>query len=216
MLIRYHGHAEFLLETADGLRILTDPFPDKVPWPYFGVQADVITSSHDHWDHCYFDKVPGDPAIVNDLEPRTVAPGVRITGYPSFHDDAQGALRGPNTIFIIQAEGLRIAHLGDLGAVPADHVLKALEGMDVLMLPVGGTYTLDAAQAADLVRALKPRVTIPMHFKKADKGFQNIDSSDPFLKAMLPVQASHQPLLRVTSGDISEAPPLVVLEANRE
>ncbi len=213
MLIRYHGHAQFLLETSEGLRILTDPFPQEVPWPYFEVQADVVTSSHDHFDHCHFDKVPGEPAIVSDLEPRQVAPGVLITGYPSFHDDQQGALRGPNIIYVIQAEGLRIAHLGDLGAVPEDSVLKALEGVDVMLIPVGGTYTLDAKEAAQLVRRLKPRVTIPMHFKKGEHGLENIAPAESFVQAMLPAKPSHQPLLRVTREDISEAPDLVVLEA---
>lgn len=216
MLIRYHGHAQFLLETGDGLRILTDPFPQEVPWPYFEVQADVVTSSHDHFDHCHFDKVRGEPAIVNDLEQRRVAPGVTITGYPSFHDEVEGTKRGPNTIYLIQAEGLRVAHLGDLGALPVENVLTALEGVDVLLIPVGGTYTLDAEQAALLVKRLKPKVTIPMHFKKGEQGFQNIDPADAFLRAMLPLQPSHQPLLRVTKGDISEAPPLVVLDVVKD
>lgn len=212
MIISSHGHAQFLLETQSGLRILTDPFNPDVPWPYFETSADVVTSSHGHFDHCHFDKVQGSPVIVKDLGAHAPAPGVRVTGYPSFHDDAQGAKRGPNIIYLIEVDSLKVAHLGDLGAEPAQEVLDALRGLDVVFVPVGGTYTLDAGQAAALMRKLQPRVVIPMHFKKASQGFQNIEAVDAFLTAMQPLTASHQPLLRVTAQDISEAPPLVVLD----
>lgn len=212
MLIRYHGHSEFLLETEDGLRILTDPFNDKVPYPLRETEADFVTISHDHFDHCYLDKVKGSPKALRGEGERIPAPGLTITGYPSFHDDKGGALRGPNTIFVIEAEGLRIVHLGDLGASPDETVTTALRDADVLLLPVGGTYTLDAKQAAQYARLIAPRVLIPMHYRDGERGFQNIDSIDVFLHAVSPLVPSRQPLLRLAKEDISQAPRLVVLE----
>lgn len=213
MLIRYHGHSEFLLETEEGLRILTDPFNGKVPYPLRETEADIVTVSHGHDDHSYLEKVRGNPRVLGEVGEHLPAPGVKITGYPSFHDDRQGAARGPNTIFMIEAEGLRIVHLGDLGAAAEEGVTAALRGADILLIPVGGTYTLDAAQAAAFARLIAPRVIIPMHYRDGERGFQNIDSLDPFLSAVSPLVPSRQPLLRASGEDISQAPRLVVLEA---
>jgi L-ascorbate metabolism protein UlaG (beta-lactamase superfamily) len=212
MLIIYHGHSEFLLETEGGLRILTDPFDPKVPYPYRETSADIVTVSHEHFDHNHTEKVKGSPTVVRGVASFCPAPGVTVTGYPSFHDDKQGALRGPNTIFVIETEGLRVAHLGDLGAFPDKEVINALRGADVLMIPIGGTYTLDAERGAAFTRLIKPRVTIPMHYKEGPRGLQNIDPADIFLNALAPVMPARQPLLRVTTEDISEAPGLVLLE----
>lgn len=212
MLITYHGHAQFLLETASGYRVLTDPFDPKVPWPFKRVKADLVTISHEHADHKHLEKVDGEPQVIRGLGMQKLPNGIRVTGLPSFHDDAQGAKRGENTIMLIEADRLRLAHLGDLGAVPRPEVIEALEDLDILFVPVGGTYTLDAAQAAELMHLLRPRVIIPMHFKKGEQGFQNIGSAEDFLAAMAPMAASRQPLLRVTKEDVGEAPPLVVLE----
>lgn len=211
MLIRYHGHSEFLIEGAGGLRILTDPYDPRIPFPQKEVQADVVTISHEHLDHCYTDKLLGEPMLVRGPGSHAPREGLSILGIDSYHDDAQGQKRGHNTIFIIQLEGLRIAHLGDLGAPPEAAGMEALRGADILMVPVGGTYTLDALEAAALVRQLQPRIVIPMHYKRGEQGLQNIGAADGFLAAMAPLQASEQPLLRVVQEDISEAPPLVLL-----
>lgn len=212
MLITYHGHSEFLLETEDGLRLLTDPFDPKVPFPYREVRADVVTISHEHHDHCHIEKVKGSPVIVRGVAGFCPAPGITVTGYPSFHDDQQGAQRGPNTIFVIETEGLRIAHLGDLGTFPAEDVLNALKDADILLVPVGGTYTMDAERAAALVRRLTPHTVIPMHYKEGLRGFQNIAPADIFLNALAPALPVRQPLLRITGEDITQAPALVVLD----
>lgn len=212
MLITYHGHSEFLLETESGLRILTDPFDPKVPFPYRETTADIVTVSHEHHDHCHLEKVKGKPVVVRGVASFCPAPGATITGYPSFHDDQQGALRGANTIFVIEAEGLRLAHLGDLGAFPSEEVIAGLKDLDVLMVPVGGTYTLDAERAAAFTRRLAPHIIIPMHYKEGKRGLQNIGQADIFLHALAPMLPSRQPLLRVTKEDISEAAGLVVLD----
>ena len=212
MLITYHGHSEFLLETEDGLRILTDPFDPKVPFPYRETAADIVIISHEHHDHNHIEKVKGRPAVIRGVASFCPAPGVTVTGYPSFHDDHHGAQRGPNTIFAIEAEGLRIVHLGDLGAFPAEEVIAALKGADVLMVPVGGTYTLDAARAAAFTKQVNPRVIIPMHYKEGVKGLQVLDPAETFLNALAPTLPSRQPLLRISKEDIGQAPRLVVLD----
>lgn len=215
MLITYHGHSEFLLETEDGIRLLTDPYAPEVPWPYHETQADLVTCSHGHFDHAHLDKVQGNPIVLREAGEYTPLPGVMVTGYPSFHDDEGGAKRGSNVIFLYQMEDLRIAHLGDLGGTPADDVLNALHGLDILLIPVGGTYTLDAQQATQLVRSLKPRITIPMHYRRGEHGFPNIGTAEDFLSLFPQHTPAWQPLLRVAKGDIGEAPPLVALEAGK-
>lgn len=213
MLITYHGHSEFLLETEDGIRILIDPFAPDVPWPYHEVQADLVTCSHAHFDHAHLDKVQGKPIVLREAGSHEPLPGVLAAGYPSFHDDEGGAKRGSNLIFVFEAEGLHIAHMGDLGALPEQDVLNALQGLDILLIPVGGTYTLDAQQAADLVKTLAPRVTIPMHYRKGEHGFSNIGTAEDFLQLFPGQEPSRQPLLRIAKEDIGEAPALVALEA---
>jgi len=211
LLLHYHGHAQFLIETATGLRILTDPYDQSVPFPWHPVRADVVTISHEHFDHNCLDKVQGQPSVVRELGEQQPAEGLQVTGYASWHDDRQGAERGPNRIYIMCFDGLRLAHLGDLGAVPQQPVLDALKGVDLLLIPVGGTYTLGPKEAAALCHELSPRIIIPMHFKRGEQGFQNIQPVDDFVAALAPLEASHQPLLRITRRDIGEAPGLVVL-----
>lgn len=213
MLIRYHGHSQFLMETEKGQRILTDPFDPRVPYPQKEVAADLVTISHGHGDHGYLEKVRGKPAVLRELGRHEPLPGVVVYGYHSYHDDKQGALRGENTIYVFETEGLRLAHLGDLGDSPDKEATAALMGAEVLMLPVGGTYTLDAKGAAALCRALRPRIIIPMHYKKGDQGFQHIGTLEMFLSELKPLSPSFQPLLRITREDVGEAAPLVVLEA---
>lgn len=214
MLIKYHGHSEFLLETEEGLRILLDPFDPNIPFAYREVEADIVTCSHEHADHNHIEKVKGNPIVIKGLGSHKPAADVAITGYPSFHDDVQGAKRGKNTIYLVHMEGLRIAHLGDLGALPDENTLRMLQGVGVLLIPVGGTYTIDAQEAAALAKRLDARVTIPMHYKKDHQGLQSISSADGFLQAMLPLTPSSQPLLRITHQDIGEAPRLVLLDVS--
>lgn len=211
MLITYHGHSEFMLETEEGLRILLDPYDPSVPFPFHKVEADIVTCSHEHADHNYIEKIRGKPIVIKSLGLQKPTANITITGYPSFHDEVKGKERGKNTIYLIQAESLRIAHLGDLGAQPDDDTLSALQGVDVLLVPVGGTYTINAVQAAAIAKRLNARITIPMHFKKDLEGLQNIASVDGFFEAMLPLVPSMQPLLRITHEDIGEAPRLVYL-----
>ncbi len=208
MKITWMGHACFAMETADGTRIVTDPFDESVGYPLPWGPADIVTVSHEHHDHNCAER----------LNPRRVVRGagtvdigaVHITGIPAFHDEAQGKKRGANTIFVIEADGLRMAHLGDLGHPLSAETRAAIGKIDVLMLPVGGFYTIDGAQAAQEVRALQPRVALPMHYKTAYLDYP-ITDEQPFL-AVLGQEAREMSCLNV-GEDVG---PVVLLALARE
>lgn len=212
MLITYHGHSEFLLETADGFKILTDPYNAATGYPMCTCAADAVTISHGHGDHAEVSKVTGNPLILRDAGPHSLPHGIRIRGYHSFHDDHHGDKRGHNLCFFIQADGLTLAHLGDIGDEPDETLAQALQKVDILMIPVGGHYTIDARQAVDIARKSGARMVIPMHYRTALGGSSVIATSEAFERLISPPAPGHYPLLRVTKGDLSEQPGCVVLD----
>ncbi len=161
MRITWLGHASFLVESG-GSSLVTDPF-DRIGLPFPSVKADVVTSSHSHFDHNAVDLVGGGPEAISGTGGFEEGP-FRITGFPTHHDESGGSERGDNTVYVIEAEGLRVCHLGDLGHVLSAEQASALGRIDILMIPVGGTYTIDAAAAAEVTAALKPSVVLPMHY----------------------------------------------------
>lgn len=211
MLITYHGHSEFLIETKDGTRILFDPFPAEVGYTMRRVKADVVAISHHHFDHNYVEKVEGKPIIVDAPGMHSPKPGLRLLGTPAWHDEEQGQKRGQILCFTLEADWLKVLHLGDLGQVPDAELRDTLFMPDVLLIPVGGTYTLSAQQAKITIDLLQPRVIIPMHYRNDQGGFAQIDTLAPFLDVMKPLEASTQPILRITREDLSQQPRLVQL-----
>lgn len=210
MLIFHHGHSEFLLETANGLRILTDPYDAHVGYPMREVKCDVVTVSHSHGDHNCTDKVKGSALIIDRAGVTRVDDNVTVTAIPCWHDNAQGAKRGSNLIFIIDADGLRIAHFGDLGEW--DESLAAqLQDIDIALLPVGGFYTLSPERAAQLVTRIQPRLLIPMHYKTQVNADWPIAEAAAFLALIESEHAPTFPLLRVTKEDLSEQPHVLLL-----
>lgn len=179
MELRYYGHATFGL-TSGGKTIVIDPFNDDIGYPKPTVTPDAVVISHEHFDHNNVGLVQGSPKVIRGLaqEGKTWATvdervgSVRITGVPTYHDAEQGAARGKNTVTIFEAEGLRVVHLGDLGHLLTDEQVKAIGKVDVLMIPMGGHYTIGPAEADKVIAQLKPRVVIPMHFKtKVNEGW---------------------------------------------
>ena len=176
MKLKWLGHSCFELTLPCGA-IVTDPYDDTVGYPPLHVRADAILSSHGHFDHNYFQAVDGDPVILNTPGVREVC-GARITAVPAFHDDAKGAKRGENLIHLIEADGLRVAHLGDLGHMPDTDAQKAaLSNLDVMLIPIGGTFTIDTPTAVKLIEAFKPRCAIAMHFKNRYCHFKITDEA---------------------------------------
>ena len=213
MLITYHGHSEFYLEGADGFRLLTDPYDAHVGYPMGEYPCDAVTVSHGHGDHSYLPKAQGYQVVADHAGKITLATGVTVTAVPCFHDDVQGAKRGPNLISIIEADGLRVAHFGDLGAWDED-LAAQLEGLDIALIPVGGFYTIDADSAARLVARIRPRILIPMHYSTQYNASWPIAPLDKCLAALNAADAPRMPLLRVTKQDLSEHPAVIVLEEN--
>ncbi len=207
MRITWLGHASFLLETA-GKRIITDPFEDTVGYPLYQEAVEVVTISHNHYDHNAAHLLQGDPVVIR--EPgHFKADGIDIQGIESFHDKKQGRERGKNNIYLIRSEDLMVAHLGDLGHMLTAVQLEQLKDVDILLIPVGGRYTVDANDAYEIVRALHPRITIPMHFKTPHCTI-NLASVEDFT-ARFP-RVVKLPFLQVSRSDLDEKCPIIVLD----
>jgi L-ascorbate metabolism protein UlaG (beta-lactamase superfamily) len=187
--LRYCGHSTFCL-TSGGKTIVIDPFNDDIGYPKPRVAPDAIVISHEHFDHNNVGLVQGTPKVLRGLaqEGKTWAAldervgAVRITGVPTYHDAEQGAARGKNTVTIFEVEGMRVVHLGDLGHLLTDEQARAIGKVDVLMIPVGGHYTIGPAEADQVITQLKPRVVIPMHFKTEVNAGWPIGTLDDYLK----------------------------------
>lgn len=167
MKITYYGHSCFCLTTDAGVRILFDPFTE-VGYEMPTVSAEIAAISHTHFDHDALFRVENCRTVVR--ERSYCGDGVRITSIPTFHDEQNGSKRGENFAHVVEADGTVICHMGDFGERIADETilgerLDRLRGVDVLLIPVGGTYTLDADSAARLVRKLQPKHVIPMHYR---------------------------------------------------
>ena len=182
MRIEWIGHACFRMTAQDGTVVITDPYDESVGIRMLPLQADLITMSHEHHDHNETSMIVGNPVIARG--PQLASAGsVTARAVNSWHDDAQGALRGFNTIRIFGIDGLKIVHMGDQGCMPDEDVLEAIENADVMMIPVGGTYTVDAQGAKEIIECAKPRCVIPMHVKTAHCPYP-IAKVDAFLKLM--------------------------------
>ncbi|MDP2892613.1 MAG: MBL fold metallo-hydrolase [Bacillota bacterium] len=164
MIIKWLGHSCFRLESDGGTVVITDPFNETVGYPLPQGRADVITVSHAHSDHNNTGIIEGKPVII-DTPGRHEAGGLTITGFMTYHDAMDGVLRGKSIIFIVEIDRLRICHLGDLGHVLSEEKVKELGRVDVLLIPIGGVYTIDAPAAAKVAESIAPNIIIPMHYK---------------------------------------------------
>ena len=182
MRLEWIGHACFKMTLESGVKVFTDPYDESVGITMIPLKADVITMSHEHHDHNETSQIIGEPVILHGDEPLTLG-GLKITALASYHDDAQGAKRGANFIRIFEAEGLRIVHMGDQGCMPEEEILNAIAGADALLIPVGGTYTVDAAGAKAIIERVCPKCVVPMHVKTAHCPYP-IDPVGVFLKEM--------------------------------
>ena len=212
MLFEHIGHAEFLITLENGWRIVTDPYDAGCGYPVRQVEADGILVSHHHHDHDAVESVGGHPQIIDYAGEHTFAPDVRVTALQGDHDDAGGSKRGKTLLFLLEAEGLRVAHLGDIGCSLTEEQMAVLQGIDVLMIPVGGFFTVDASQAKKIAEQLEARIILPMHYKTEFNADWPIESVSRFTALFDPqdVRADGK-ALRVTRGDLMCHPRVVVI-----
>jgi len=182
MEISWLGHSSFLIKTANGKKILTDPFDDSVGYNLYTDNVDIVTISHQHFDHNYTEKLQGNPAVIDKTGNFTVD-GINIIGLPSFHDKMKGAKRGENNIYVIEVDGYRICHLGDLGHLLSKEDIDKVGYIDVLFIPVGGNFTIDGKEAAETSKAMNSHIVIPMHYKTSMLSFP-LDGVEPFLTSI--------------------------------
>lgn len=208
MQICWLGHACFRIQRDDGQVLLTDPFDESVGYET-DFTADVVTVSHDHFDHNAVQLVKGDPEVVKGPGTHKAA-GFVITGVASFHDDLGGSQRGSNTIFLIEADRLRLCHLGDLGHALSEEQVNQVGQVDVLLVPVGGTYTIDAAGADTVVEQLQPRVVVPMHFRTPAISLP-IAGVEDFLEGKQKVRRLEGAYVEVSVNDLPAEREIIVL-----
>ena len=166
MQIKWFGHSCFLLTAGDGAKLLMDPFKSDSHLSYkqVGEKADIVTVSHEHADHNCTGALPGRPEVVKGSVEKTVK-GIKVRGISVSHDEEAGKKLGGNTVFCAVIDDINVCHLGDLGHRLLEDQLGALGKVDVLLVPVGGVFTIDVETANAVCADIKPRIAIPMHYK---------------------------------------------------
>lgn len=209
MQLQYYGHSCFALRCCDGTALVIDPFDETIPYPVCDAKCDAALLTHDHFDHNHTQSLRGDFRTIR--EPGSYQVGnARITAVASFHDDARGAKRGGNLIFRIDADGLSIAHLGDLGHLPNAQQRAALEGLDLLLIPVGGYYTIDTKQAEEIIAQVKPRCAVAMHFKVHADDPNRISTAEQFARDTGALRMPH--IIEVTPESASSLPSAIIMD----
>lgn len=199
MEISWLGHSCFRLKGSHAT-VITDPYSPDLGYTMGKVTADVITVSHKHPGHSFISNINGEPKAVYGPGEYEIS-GVLIIGMPSFHDEEKGAQKGKNTIFLLEIDEITICHLGDLGHPLSTSQAEELGNIDVLLIPVGGVSTIDASQAAEIVRQLEPKVVIPMHYK-TEAVSRNLASVENFLNEMGIKDITSQPKLNITKANM--------------
>jgi L-ascorbate metabolism protein UlaG (beta-lactamase superfamily) len=170
MIIQYYGHSCFKITTKpagrgqDDVVMFIDPFDKSIGLRPPQGSADLVLVTHDHHDHNNTEAIKGEPYII-DIPGEYSVKGINIVGMKTFHDKKEGVERGANTIYMLETEELRICHMGDLGESLSEKQLETINGVNVLMIPIGGKYTLDGKEAVDIIKKIEPEIVIPIHYK---------------------------------------------------
>lgn len=184
MKLSYFGHSSFLIESKN-LRIITDPYNSRIGFSMpENLTADIVTISHGHNDHSESSLIGGNPVIVNQPG-ETEVNGIKFNGVKTLHDKSGGSERGENIIFKFNLENINLSHLGDLGHLLSEEEAEKIKPVDILMIPVGGTYTIDSAEAVKVIEQLDPKIILPMHYQTPDLTLsKKLEPVDNFLDAI--------------------------------
>lgn len=219
MRIKWLGHSCFLITAESGSSLLTDPYDSKA-YPgrllytpleeMNGISPEIVTVSHGHSDHANVKAIKGSPLVLATPEPREHA-GFRVRGVPVFHDSKKGRKRGGNIVFLIEAGGITVCHMGDLGHELSPEQTVAIGAIQVLLIPVGGFYTIDAAEATRVREQLSPPVTLPMHYRN-DKCLFEITGVEDFTAGKANVEVPGASEIELKKENLPDSPKIIVLE----
>jgi L-ascorbate metabolism protein UlaG (beta-lactamase superfamily) len=215
MEINWLGHSCFMLR-GKNVTLITDPFSPQPGNPQgearkLGkITAPIVTISHNHPGHNYAEGIGGNPRVVRGPGEYEIS-DVLITGVPSYHDAKRGAERGRNTIYVIHMDDLVICHLGDLGHILQEEQLEEVADADILLIPISGSNTLSAAQAAEVISQVEPRIVIPMHYRPSTGPDDGPDPLDKFCREMGIEAANPQPKLNVLHSTLPAETQVVIL-----
>ncbi|MEA3253492.1 MAG: MBL fold metallo-hydrolase [Chloroflexota bacterium] len=212
MKIKWLGHSCFLIESERGLKVITDPFSVGRGINYSPVEesADVVLVSHDHYDHNAVSQVRGKPEVVKDSGVKS-ARGIQFRGIDTYHDASQGKQRGKNLVFCFSLDDIKLCHLGDLGHLLGQAQIDEIGAVDILFVPVGGFFTIDAAEAGRVSEQLEPGIIIPMHFKtpKCDYPISGIED---FIRGRKNVKEMSSSEVELKVGDLPAISEIMVLK----
>ncbi len=237
MKLKWLGHSAFVITSDTGIKLITDPYAtdDRLSYGEIKESADIVTVSHDHSDHNNVSAVQGNPEVVKGEGLKWVLPStifkasgarssiletdkdkeeigyMRFRGIPTYHDAAKGQQRGNNTIFCFEVDGVKVCHLGDLGHPLNERQAAELGEVDILLIPVGGFYTIDAIAASQVCERLKPRVIIPMHYRNNKCAFP-ISGVDEFLQGKKNVSRLDASEVEFKSGKLPADTQIIVLQ----
>lgn len=219
--LSWHGQACFHLTSPKGKRILMDPIPDSIGYSPVPMRADVVTISHEHFDHTNVGLAKGEPMVLRGLNKDLKSwqkhnrrfGDVLIKNIGVYHDEVQGKERGLNSVFVFETAGLRLVHLGDLGHLLTSENLKAVGKCDVVMIPVGGFYTIDAQKAHEVIAQLKPRVMVlPMHYKTDVLKIEELAMIEDFIKDRDNVERVQGNTLKIDPSDLPSETKIILLD----
>lgn len=199
MEITWLGHSCFRIKGSQAT-IITDPYPPDLGYLLGKQTPRIVTVSHQHPSHSYVQGIGDEPRLVTGPGEYEIS-GVLIIGIPTFHDADGGRIRGKNTVYLMEVDGIAICHLGDLGHALTEEQVEEIDDVDVLLLPVGGVSTIDASVATEVIRRLEPKVVIPMHYKTLELK-RELEPVDKFLKEMGIEQIDSQPKLSLTQSSL--------------
>ncbi len=211
MKIKWLGHASFKITSDTGTRRITDPYMPNERLTYDEIEesADIVTVSHGHGDHSNVAAVRGNPQVVKGT---VEIKGIEFNSIPAYHDNAGGSQRGNNTIFCFEVDGIRVCHLGDLGHQLGDKEVAELGKVDILFVPVGGNFTIDAKVATEVCSKLAPKVIIPMHFRNERCPSFPVAGVDDFLQGKAAVTRLDTSEVEFKQGELPATTQIIVLK----
>jgi len=211
MKVKWLGHSCFLITSEKGTKLITDPYAVGGGINYSPIKesADIIIVSHDHSDHNNVSAVQGQPQIIKGSGIKNVS-GIEFKGIATYHDKSKGKERGGNTVFCFTVDGIRLCHLGDLGHLLSQEQIASVGDVDILFIPVGGFFTIDAAEASQVCTQLMPKVIIPMHFKTRKCAYP-IGAVEDFLKGTERVRKWDTSEIEFQAGKLPAESKIIVL-----